>query len=137
MKEKQRTDKLSLLFVQQNDPWGKKGHSSLAARLCSKIPGTDFKIEEDKFYSEVCNGSALLCASEVLAKIKLGMICIRSRLLMMPLLKMWMGTYPSVPSYVISTGESLQDFLKKRPDLIGESVVNRFGPDLPFLPKVS
>jgi mannose-6-phosphate isomerase len=56
---------------------------------------------------------------------------------MMPLLKMWMGTYPSVPSYIISTGESLQDFLKKRPDLIGKSVVNRFGPDLPFLPKVS
>jgi mannose-6-phosphate isomerase len=49
---------------------------------------------------------------------------------------MWMGTYPSVPSYVLSTGEPLEDFLKKNPDLVGKSVVDKFGGGLPFLPKV-
>lgn len=49
---------------------------------------------------------------------------------------MWMGTYPRVPSYVLSTGEPLADVLKKNPDLLGKSVVDKFGPDLPFLPKV-
>jgi len=34
-------------------PWGKKGSESLAAQLASKIPGTDFKIDEDKPYSEM------------------------------------------------------------------------------------
>ncbi|MCJ1248844.1 hypothetical protein MMC30_006065 [Trapelia coarctata] len=34
-----------------NYPWGEKGSESLAARLCAKTPGTDFKIENDKEYS--------------------------------------------------------------------------------------
>ncbi|KAL1989233.1 hypothetical protein VTN96DRAFT_3780 [Rasamsonia emersonii] len=85
----------------KNDPWGRKGHHSLAARLASNTPGTDFKIDENQYYSE-----------------------------------MWMGTYPSVLSYVLSTGEPLGDFLKKNPDLLGKSVVDKFGPDLPFLPKI-
>jgi len=49
---------------------------------------------------------------------------------------MWMGTYPTVPSYVISTGETLQDYLKKHPEFIGKAVLDRAGPDIPFLPKV-
>jgi len=50
--------------------------------------------------------------------------------------QMWMGTYPTVPSRVRATGELLLDHLKKNPDLVGESVSRRYGPDLPFLPKV-
>lgn len=37
-------------------PWGKKGSQSLAAQLCARTPGTDFKIEEDKYYSEMWFG---------------------------------------------------------------------------------
>jgi mannose-6-phosphate isomerase len=37
-------------------PWGKKGSDSLAARLCAKTPGTGFKIEADKYYSEMWFG---------------------------------------------------------------------------------
>ncbi|KAI0593217.1 RmlC-like cupin domain-containing protein [Biscogniauxia sp. FL1348] len=36
--------------------WGKKGGESLAARLCAATPGTDFKIEDDKNYSELWFG---------------------------------------------------------------------------------
>lgn len=49
---------------------------------------------------------------------------------------MWFGTYPSVPTYVMSTGEVLQDFVKKNPQLVGKSVLDRFGAEIPFLPKV-
>ncbi|KAF2130716.1 mannose-6-phosphate isomeras-like protein [Dothidotthia symphoricarpi CBS 119687] len=84
-------------------PWGKQGKESLAARLCEKTPGTDFKIDEKTAYSE-----------------------------------MWMGTYPELPSYVLSTGENLQDVLDKHPEeLIGSKVVDAFGhTNLPYLPKV-
>lgn len=49
---------------------------------------------------------------------------------------MWMGTYPTVPSRVRATGELLLEHLKKNPGLIGDSVCRRYGPDIPFLPKV-
>ncbi|XHG00813.1 hypothetical protein AWENTII_004229 [Aspergillus wentii] len=49
---------------------------------------------------------------------------------------MWMGTYPTVPSYVLSTGELLADYLKKNPQFIGKSVLDRWGPEIPFLPKI-
>ena len=39
-----------------NYPWGKKGQESLAARLCAKTPRTDFRIENDKEYSEMWMG---------------------------------------------------------------------------------
>jgi mannose-6-phosphate isomerase len=39
-----------------NYPWGKKGKQSLAAQLCAKTPGLDFKIEDDEFYSEMWFG---------------------------------------------------------------------------------
>ena len=85
-----------------NYPWGKVGEDSLAARLCSKTPGTDFKLEKDKNYAE-----------------------------------MWMGTYPELPSYVLKTGENLQDVLNANKEkLIGKQVLSKFGADLPFLPKI-
>ncbi|CAG8417361.1 unnamed protein product [Penicillium salamii] len=49
---------------------------------------------------------------------------------------MWMGTYPSVPSRVYSTGKLLSEHLKDNPELVGDLVCKRYGPDIPFLPKV-
>lgn len=34
-----------------NYPWGKKGSQSLAAKLCEKTPGTDFKTDESEYYA--------------------------------------------------------------------------------------
>lgn len=83
--------------------WGKQGSKSLAATLCSKTPGTDFKIDEQSPYAE-----------------------------------MWMGTYPDLPSYVLESGEDLQDVLDKSPkELIGQQVIEKFNhTKLPYLPKV-
>ncbi|OGE50068.1 hypothetical protein PENARI_c018G10486 [Penicillium arizonense] len=50
--------------------------------------------------------------------------------------EMWMGTYPSVPSRIRSTGKLLSEHLKNNPDLVGQSVCDTYGPDIPFLPKV-
>lgn len=50
---------------------------------------------------------------------------------------MWMGTYPSNPSSVLSTGELLADYLKKNPQMVGNAVMERWGAEIPFLPKVS
>lgn len=49
-----------------------------------------------------------------------------------------MGTYPELPSYVLATGEDLQDVINKHSnELFGETVLKKFGhKDLPFLPKV-
>lgn len=91
----------------------------MAARLCAKTPGTDFKIEDDKYYSEV------------------WLICRRSEDSVDNYCQMWMGTYPSTPSYVISTGETLQEYLRKYPELLGKKVLDKFGGELPYLPKVS
>lgn len=48
-----------------------------------------------------------------------------------------MGTYPELPSYVLSSGEDLQQVLNaNREKLFGKPVLDKFGTDLPFLPKV-
>jgi hypothetical protein len=50
---------------------------------------------------------------------------------------MWMGTYPKLPSYVLSIGETLKDVLNAHKEkLIGKTVLKKFAADLPFLPKV-
>ncbi|KAL1961104.1 hypothetical protein VTO42DRAFT_3049 [Malbranchea cinnamomea] len=84
----------------KNDPWGKKGRDSLAARLWEKTEGNG-PIDDNTPYSE-----------------------------------MWMGTYPSNPSYLLSSGEPLAEYLKKNPHVIGKSVLDRWGPEIPFLPKI-
>ena len=50
----------------------------------------------------------------------------------------WMGTYPELPSYVLETGEDLQEVLDKNADiLIGKQTVDKFKhTKIPFLPKV-
>ncbi|KAL3466036.1 RmlC-like cupin domain-containing protein [Aspergillus heterothallicus] len=50
--------------------------------------------------------------------------------------QMWMGTYPTVPARVLCTGETLEHYLKRNPEVVGDSVRQKFGTGLPFLPKV-
>ncbi|KAH8428562.1 uncharacterized protein LDX57_006258 [Aspergillus melleus] len=50
--------------------------------------------------------------------------------------EMWMGTYPTVPSRLLSTGELLSDYLKKNPQLVGKATLEKSGPEIPFLPKI-
>jgi len=48
-----------------------------------------------------------------------------------------MGTYPTTPSLVLSSGEDLQNHLNANKEkLIGEPILNKFGADLPYLPKI-
>jgi mannose-6-phosphate isomerase class I len=54
-----------------------------------------------------------------------------------PKAQMWMGTYPKNPSYVISTGLPLADYLKQNAQVIGKAALDRWGAEIPFLPKVS
>jgi len=44
---------IQLKCLCNNYPWGKTGSKSLAAQLCEKTPGTDFKIDENKDYAEM------------------------------------------------------------------------------------
>jgi len=45
--------------------------------------------------------------------------------------------YPELPSYVLSTGDDLQDVLDKNKNLVGEAMIKKFGgTTLPYLPKV-
>ncbi|KAL4953623.1 mannose-6-phosphate isomerase, class I [Aspergillus filifer] len=50
--------------------------------------------------------------------------------------EMWMGTYPTVPARLLCTGETLDTYLKRNPELVGLDVRKRFANGLPFLPKV-
>jgi mannose-6-phosphate isomerase len=50
--------------------------------------------------------------------------------------EMWMGTYPTVPARLLATGETLEHFLNRKPEVVGDSVRRRFHSGLPFLPKV-
>ncbi|CAG7930300.1 unnamed protein product [Penicillium olsonii] len=50
--------------------------------------------------------------------------------------EMWLGTYPSNPSYLLSTGEHLGEYIEKNPHLVGKSVHDRWGAEIPFLPKI-
>jgi len=53
-----------------------------------------------------------------------------------PYAELWMGTHPSGPSLLADSKESLAALLASNPDNLGEKVVERFGPQLPFLFKV-
>ncbi|KAJ8597063.1 mannose-6-phosphate isomerase [Rhizopogon salebrosus TDB-379] len=53
--------------------------------------------------------------------------------------ELWMGTHPNAPARVLSTGELLSAHLAAHPELVGESVIKRFGlqgGQIPFLLKV-
>lgn len=49
-----------------------------------------------------------------------------------------MGTYSTTPSLVLGTGEDLQKRINaNKEELIGKPILNKFGADLPYLPKVN
>ncbi|KAF2154312.1 mannose-6-phosphate isomerase [Myriangium duriaei CBS 260.36] len=91
-------------------PWGKQGSKSLAATLCAKTPGWTGKGPSEKFSIDESQ----------------------------PYAEMWMGTYPELPSYVLSTGQDLQELIDKNKDtLVGDGVLQKFGHSkIPFLPKI-
>jgi len=54
-----------------------------------------------------------------------------------PAAELWIGTHPTAPSQVATSGRSLAEVIATDPEgLLGRDVVRRFGPDLPFLLKV-
>ena len=89
-------------------PWGKVGRSSLAARLCAQTPPGP-ESESDKFAIDDDT----------------------------PYSEMWFGDYPDFPARRRDTGEALGDALARHGEtLLGRRVVEEFGGQLPFLPKV-
>jgi mannose-6-phosphate isomerase len=47
--------------------------------------------------------------------------------------EMWMGTYPTTPSMILSSGEDLQKHINANKEkLIGKPILSKFGSDLPF-----
>ena len=93
-------------------PWGKQGSSSLAAKLCAQTPGYAPNDAAPKTPFKIDENT--------------------------PYAEMWMGTYPTLPSYVASTDEPLQAVIDRHAsDLLGDAIINRFGhKNLPFLPKI-
>uniref|UniRef100_A0A1B6KYT9 mannose-6-phosphate isomerase n=1 Tax=Graphocephala atropunctata TaxID=36148 RepID=A0A1B6KYT9_9HEMI len=53
-----------------------------------------------------------------------------------PYAELWMGTHPNGPSRLTSSGENLHDWIQQNPQVLGESVREQFGVQLPFLFKV-
>lgn len=52
--------------------------------------------------------------------------------------EMWLGDYPSLSAKSSSTGEELNAIIDKNSDkLLGKNCIQKFGKELPFLPKVS
>lgn len=47
-----------------------------------------------------------------------------------------MGTHPTLPAKLSKTRESLGDYLKQNPELLGSKVVKKYGDGLPYLFKV-
>ena len=48
-----------------------------------------------------------------------------------------MGDYPSTPSYALSTRQPLEEILKANGEsLLGSNILQKFGTNLPFLPKI-
>lgn len=53
-----------------------------------------------------------------------------------PYAELWMGTHPNGPSFVKDTTEPLRNYIKTNTRVLGETVEETFGDDLPFLLKV-
>ena len=83
-----------------NYPWGKKGHESLAAKLCAATPDTSFKIEEDKECSEMWMGDyPVLPAKSLKTKEELHSIVDKNKeeLLGKKCVEHWGGVLPYIP----------------------------------------
>ena len=50
--------------------------------------------------------------------------------------ELWVGAHRKTPNYLSSSGQDLAQFLREHQDILGQRIVERFGPNLPFLMKV-
>ncbi|KKA26885.1 hypothetical protein TD95_003267 [Thielaviopsis punctulata] len=53
-----------------------------------------------------------------------------------PYAELWMGTHPSNPSRDVTTGRTLLDLVNDNQALVSSTIVEKFGPKLPFLFKI-
>lgn len=53
-----------------------------------------------------------------------------------PFAELWIGTHPNGPSFLKGENKSLDDYLKENKHTLGSAVIEKFGPQLPFLFKV-
>ena len=53
-----------------------------------------------------------------------------------PYAELWMGTHPNGPSTIASSGQSLDEYIKSNPQVLGDSCRKQFGDNLPFLFKI-
>ncbi|KAK3859587.1 hypothetical protein Pcinc_031393 [Petrolisthes cinctipes] len=53
-----------------------------------------------------------------------------------PFAELWMGTHPSGPSVIKGSGETLGEYIRHQPGVLGFPVIEKFGEQLPFLFKV-
>ena len=50
--------------------------------------------------------------------------------------ELWVGAHSKSPNYLTNSGQDLAEFLREHQDVLGRRIVERFGPNLPFLMKV-
>lgn len=104
-------------------PWGRQGKESLAAKYAASTPGGNFKLDESKPYAEMW----MVSESNTLAA--------QGQILWLTICNQ--GTYPTLPSMILKSGEDLQQHLNANKEkLIGKPILDKFGADLPYLPKV-
>ncbi len=53
-----------------------------------------------------------------------------------PYAELWMGSHPSDPSSILPEGPLLLEYIQANPKSLGERVLAKYGPQLPFLFKV-
>ena len=53
-----------------------------------------------------------------------------------PYAELWMGTHPNGPSTISVSGQSLEEYIKAHPNVLGDSCRSKFGDNLPFLFKI-
>ena len=50
--------------------------------------------------------------------------------------ELWVGAHSKTPNYLATTGQDLAEFLREHQHILGPRIVEKFGPNLPFLLKV-
>lgn len=106
--------------------WGKKGSDSAAARFATATPASDFSVQEDQPYAEVCLYWPFTTQTP----------SCNTNTLVVPSPQLWMGTHPSNPSKDLTTGRTLLDLVQDNEALLSHSTVARYGNKLPFLLKI-
>jgi mannose-6-phosphate isomerase len=92
------------------------GKTSAAAKFAAAT-ASDFSIQEEKPYAEVCMlQGAITCTNK--------------------LVKLWMGTHPSLPSKELDSQRTLLDLVQSNQALLSKDIAQRYDSKLPFLFKV-